>query len=336
MGCNSKADLSEFVEVNFSGYDSMGSASFFVDEERLIQHVFEVSGEEFFNLDYDTIIEIEDMLSSYQVTLDRELDLSNGDEVIASITVDENKSSKIKGKDEVKFTVAGLEEPSELSDEELEKNIVVNFTGVSGKGNVIIDTTFAEPLSHLRFEAVQDGDIHNDDTVTVMLTDESRSSLSSYGYVLSGEGKAEFTAANLDVVATDVSQIVNVEDIERLISEGINREYQDSPWDFYKYEIKKEHTLYRQYKRDDEEVNFWTSGPSNGTLVNVYTIKKIDSDGALTEQFTTIYGFTDIILDEENKANIAQINEYYNMYDQTYSLESVVKLMEGHGYQLVE
>lgn len=333
--CGSKTELSDYVEVYFNGYDTMGTATYGIDEDRLVNDTFDLT-ENFFDMDLDTLNEIDNMLSSYRIELDHATDLSNGDEVVVKLAVDDSKTKKLSTKDELKVTVSGLEEPKQLSDEEIEKHVVVNFNGASGKGSLMIDTTFSDDLSYLTFESSQDGEIKNGDTVVVSLTEDAKESLPSLGYVLTGEGEAQFQATGLDEIAESPADIANLEDIERLISEGINREYQDSPWDHYTYEIIKESTFYRQFEGDEESNSFWGNAPSNGTLVNVYTIKRYGFDEKLEYTFTAIYGYTDIILDEDKKANVAEINEYSDSYDDTYSLESVEKLLEGYGYQLVE
>ncbi|WP_051359434.1 hypothetical protein [Paucisalibacillus globulus] len=335
VACGSKADLSDYVEVNFEGYDTMGKAYYEIDEDRLVSDVFEVS-EDLSNLDWETMNEIDKMLSAYSVELEKDTDLSNGDEIVAKLKVNDEKTDKLKTTDELKFTVSGLEEPKQLSNEEIEQNVVVNFIGVSGKGTIMIDTTFSDDLSSLTFESAQDGEIKNGDTIVVNLTESSRESLAGLGYVLTGEGEAKFIASGLDVVAEKASDIENLKDIERFISEGINREYEDSSWGFYKYEIIKENTYYRQFERDGESGSMWGSTPSNGTLVTMYTIKKYGSEGNLEDNFIALYGYTDIILNDENQANLVEINDYTDTYDNTYSLESVEKLMEGYGYQVVE
>lgn len=335
-GCNSKAELSDYLEVNFYGYDTMGTASYSIDEERLIRDIFEVSELNIFNLDPKMITEIEDMMSSFVIEMDNESDLSNGDTITVNLKVDNEKSKKIKTKESLKYTVAGLEEPNKLSDEEIEKRIVVNFTGVSGRGHIQIDSTFEGNLEYLSFDSEQEGEIKNGDTVTVKLTDDAKDLLTTHGYILTGKGSADFVASNLKNVAEKPADIENIVDIERLISEGINREYQDSQFGLHKYEIIKEHSFYRQFERDGEEPSDWFSGtPSNGTLVNVYSIKKYDSQGALWDKFTSIYGYTDIFLDENNKASLVDINSYLYNYDDTYSLESIIKLMEGYDYQTI-
>lgn len=334
-GCGSKAELTDYIEINFDGYDTMGNASYSVNEDKLINDVFEVS-DDFSNLNMETMKEIDKMLSSYDITLDKDKNLSNGDEVVVHIKLDKEKAEKIKSKDEMKVKVSGLDEPRKLSDEEIDKNVVVNFSGVSGRGEIQIDTTFDEDLSGLEFEAKQDGNIKNGDMVEVALDEDSRSSLSTLGYILTGNGSAKFKASGLAEVAEKPEDIANLKDIERLISEGINRQYEDSSWGYYKYEIKKENTYYRQYVRDNDSSNWSNSAPSNGTLVNLYTIKEYDSEGALNDTLTAIFGYTNIILDKNNEVNITEINEYFDTYDNSYSLASVKKLMEGYGYQEIK
>lgn len=331
--CGSKAELSDYVKVNFSGYDTMGTATYEIDQDKLIMDTFEVS-DNIFDLDFEKLNEIDDMLSAYSIELDKDKDLSNGEQVVVKLSVDDSKTDKLKTKSEIKVTVSGLEEPKELSDEEIEKHVVVNFNGVSGRGSLMIDTTFSDDLRGLTFESSQDGEITNGDTVVVSLTEDSRDSLATLGYVLTGKGEAKFEASGLDVVAEKPSDIANLDDVERFISEGINREYQD--WGFYKYEIIEGNTYYRQFYKEEESTSFWGNSSSDGTLVNIYTIEEYGSEGELVDTYTVVYGFTDIILDENNKVNVTELREYSNKYDDTYSLESVEKLLEGYGYQVVE
>lgn len=332
--CGSKVDLSDYVNVEFSGYDTIGTATYFVDEEQLIKDAFGITWEEYWELDDDKMEEVDDFLMSYSVELDQDMDLTNGDEVTARLSVDDEATNKLKTKDEVTFIVSGLDEPTELSDEEIERNVIVNFNGVSGRGTIQIDTTFDGDLYDLWVESDQDGEIANGDIVTVSLTEDSRESLAYLGYALSGDGAVEFEASGLEVVAETVSEIENLADIERMISEGINRRYQDSGWGWYTYEIIEGKTYYRQFARDSDD--YWDDSSNHGTLITLYTINEYDSDDSLDDTFTSIFGYNNIILDQDGKANVTQISEYTDEYDNTYSLESVEKMMEGYGYVEVE
>lgn len=332
--CGSKVDLSDYIEVHFIGYDTLGTAYYTVDDSRLVEDAFGVTEEDYWDLESEKMDAISDMMMAYSIDLAQDSDLSNGDEVTVRISIDEEKTNKLKSKDEVTFTVSGLEEPAELSDEEIERNVIVNFNGVSGRGSIQIDTTFDGDLYDLYVVAEQDGEIANGDMVRVSLSEESRNSLAYKGYALSGDGAVEFEASGLDVVPENAYEIANLEDIERMISEGVNRKYQGSDWGYYSYKIVEGKTYYRQFDRDSDD--YWGDSSNHGSLITLYTINKYDSDDELDDTFTALYGYRNIILDQDGKTNITQIDEYHDTYDRTYSLESVEKLMEGFGYVEVE
>ncbi|GAA4072397.1 hypothetical protein [Amphibacillus indicireducens] len=325
--------MSDYIEVHFSGYDTLGTAYYSVDDNRLIEDAFGVTDEDYWDLDAEQMEAINDMVMAYSIELAQDSDLSNGDEVTVRISIDEEKTNKLKSKDEVTFTVTGLEEPAELSDEEIERNVIVNFNGVSGRGRIQIDTTFDGDLYDLWVEAEQDGEIANGDMVRVSLSEESRNNLAYIGYALSGDGAVEFEASGLDVVPETVLEIANLEDVERMISEGINRQYQNSTWNRNSYDFTEGKTYYRQFARDTDD---WGSSSDHGSLISLYTINEYDRDEELVDTFTALYGFNNIIIDDNGNTNVTQINQYFDSYDNTYSLVSVEKLMEGYGYVEVE
>mgnify|MGYP000851227259 CR=1 FL=1 len=327
--CGSKVELSDYIEVEFYGYDSIGTASYSVDDTKLIKDAFGVTDEDYWDLEYEQMEAISNMMMSFTVDLSKDTELSNGDEIIVRLSVDKEMTNKLKAKDEIKVTVSGLEEPTMISDEELERNIIVNFNGVSGRGYIQIDTTFDGDLYNLTVEPDRDGDIANGDLVTVSVSEYDRENLAHMGYALSGDGAVEFEASGLEVVPETVLEIANLEDVERMIGEGINRQYQDSDWGSYSYDITKGKTYYRQFDRDTDD---WYDSSNHGSLITLYTIKEYDRNDELVDTFTAIYGFNNIIIDDSGKTNVTQINEYHDTYDHTYSLESVEKLMEGYGY----
>src|SRR5699024_3168566 len=200
----------------------------------------------------------------------------------------------------------------------IEKNVVVNFNGYSGRGTLQIDTTFSGELSELNFESNQDGEIKNGDTVTVSITEGSKDSLEMNGYVLSGDGQVEFEASGLNDVAEQAEDIQNLEDIERMIDEGMDRKFKNS--NLLRYDIDEGKTYYRQF--EDEETDSLLSYDNtsyNGMIITVYSIEEYFADKHSGSQ-TFIYGYRDIILDEDNEANVAKIVEYSKKYDSTYSL----------------
>lgn len=333
--CGSKQELSDYVEVYFSGYDTIGSAHYTVDQSRLIDDAFGITEGDYWDLDNETQTEIEHLTNSYSINIKDFTELSNGDEIVVQLKVDEKRTDRLKTKDELIVEVAGLEELEEITAEELEKNVVVNFNGTSGRGFIQIDTTFSGDLSHLRFETEQDGEIKNGDTVRLTLTEDSKDSLASNGYKLAGNGEVNFEASGLQIVAENASDIENLEDITRMISEGINRQYQEDDYGRYSYEITAGNSYYRQFD-DHSDSNEWGDTTNNGTYITLYTIEEYNRDGELADIYTAIFGFNNIVLDENNKTNVTRISEYTNSYDNTYSIESVERLMEGYGFELIE
>src|SRR5699024_7626450 len=130
--CNSAKDTTEYIDVSFSGMDTSRRARNGVDKVKLIVEVLDLDEDAQDFPDADTAAEAEEIASAYDVTLDEEEDLSNGDTVTVSVDVDEEKTKKIKG-GEKEFTVENLDEPEELTSDDVEENLVFNFNGVSGR-----------------------------------------------------------------------------------------------------------------------------------------------------------------------------------------------------------
>lgn len=100
--------------------------------------------------------------------------------------------------------------------------------------------------------------------------------------------------------------------------------------------------MYRQFKTNTREnENIWGSSygsSQNGNLIKIFTVKQYSGgpEGKLEETKTVIYGYSDIILNDKKEANVADLTEISDSKDDTYSLESVIKLYEGYGYKEVK
>lgn len=342
-GCGSAEDLSDYVEVSFSGVDTMGTANYEVNEEKLFKEIFDYDDETDFT-DDETEEEMENLGDAYKINMDKDEGLSNGDKVKVTISVDDEKTDKIKG-GEKEVTVADLEEPKILTSEDVEENLVVNFNGASGKGSSQIDNTFGDsPLSELDFEVENDGELENGDQAKVVVNDDLEITLNDGGYVLEEGFNPTFEIDDLYVVAKKATDIKNLKDLKRMIDEEVKRGYKDldPEWDWGRiYEIEQEKLMYRQFDEDtdDEEgsdlmADEFGSIDNNGNLIGVYSVKKYSGgdDKKLEDEFTAIIGFTDIKLDDKGNANVSEVEKISDEKDETYSLESVIQLYEGEGY----
>ncbi|GGC92751.1 hypothetical protein [Enterococcus wangshanyuanii] len=342
-GCNSAKQMTDYIEVDFSGMDTKGTASYNIDTKKMYKDVFDYDVETGFP-DEKTQKELISFDSSYKVKLNKDQKLSNGDKVKVTVSVDENKTKRIKG-GEKEFTVSGLEEPKKLTNEEVMKHLVVNFNGVSGRGEATIDNTFDDPLNYIEFTIEDDGKLKNGDKAKVQKSKEFEQSLNDQGYVLTDDFNPEFEVKGLKNVAEKATDIANLEDIKRMIDEEVKRSYKDSyAEESYgrRYEIALNKLFYRQFAKDNtnEETGNWfgNSSTNNGNLIGIYTIKQYSggTESKLQSEFTAIIGYSDIILDENKQANVADIKEISTTKDDSYSLESVLKLYEGYGYSEVK
>lgn len=332
-GLEDALDIMPYVDVSFSGLDSQGTAEAEMNEDALINDVFGHDLHDQQEIEED----INNLITAYSIELDQDQDLANGDTVTLTVAVDEGQSKIIEG-GEKEFTVSQLEEATELTTEEVEKHLVLNFNGVSGKGTAQMDNTFSSPLSHFDFNIENDGSLENGDEATLVRDEETKRSLNNEGYIVTEDFNPTFEVEGLDVVAEKATDIANLEDIERVIDEQVNRSFEDhDPEETYgiRYDIELEKLMYRQF---DQEEDDWYGQADHGVLIGIYSVEKYDGgdNGELQETFTAVVGNSDIYLDEDDEANISQIDSFMDRKDDSYSLKSVIQLYEGNGYEEVE
>lgn len=348
--CNSAEEMIEYVDVSFSGMDTQGSASYEVDEMGLIAEVLGLDEDAQDYPDSETAEEAEEILDAYDISIDEEEDLSNGDTVVISATVDDEETKKITG-GEKEFTVEDLDEPEKVTSEDVEENLVFNFNGVSGRGAAQIDNIFDEsPLNNISFGVENDGELENGEDAKITVDDEAESALHSEGYMLEEDFNPTVEVEDLDKVAEKATDIENLKDVERYMEEELNDEYKDTDSDFGSntvYDIDQEKLMYRPFEKlsdeDESENDMWgddNAEGKNGSLIGIYSIKEseVDSDDEkeTREEFTVMFGFSGIILDEDDKANISELESISEKKDDTYSVDSVIQLYEGEDYEEVK
>lgn len=339
--CGSSEDVTDYVDVSFSGMDSQGSASYEMDEMGLVETIFDLEGLQDYP-DLETAQEAETILDAYEIKIEPEKELSNGDKVQLTIIVDEDKTDKIKG-GEKEFTVEGLDEPEIVTSEAVEENLVLNFNGASGRGVAQIDNIFDEaPLSNINFKIENDGKLKNGDNAKIIVDSEIENILHSNGYMLDEDFNPTFEVKNLEVVAEKATDINNLEDIERFIEEELNNDYQDTDYNFGSntvYEIAQENLMYRQFNKvsSDEQV-LSSSLDNHGSLIGIFSVKqyRVNDEKKLQDEFTVIYGFSRLILNEDNEANLSELIKINEQKNDNYSIESVIQLYEGEDYEEVK
>ncbi|WP_369672871.1 hypothetical protein [Enterococcus lactis] len=174
-------ELSDYVKVNFSGMDTMGTANYSVDETKLVKDIFGYDKEIDFT-DEKNLEKIDSFLKAFKIKLDKTEDLS-GDKVKVSVSVDTNQTNKINTGEKI-VEVQGLEETERLTSMEVEKNLDINFTGVDGRGSAQIDNVFSDFIGNIEFQIKNDSNLKNGDQPTIDGTDELVKELKDYSYIL--------------------------------------------------------------------------------------------------------------------------------------------------------
>lgn len=352
VGCSKSISAIDFVNIDFTGLNSKGLATTTLDKDAIISHLWGGEAE----IQKMTVAkqleiaqEMDAISDSYTITLDKNENLSNGDTVNVTLSVDSNKTKKFTGGTK-KVTVSGLTEPTILTTEDVEKHIVLKFEGVSGKGFGKPENTFPSPLNTINFSVQNNGTLKNGGTISLELTETAEEKLNAEGYVLDKDFNPSYTVKDLKVVANKASDISNIEDLKRVLDENIQREYTKNPYNFLvRYEVTQNKLMYREFSRNTlEDIEKYGESDSiydggkvsgNGNLIGIYTVRKFaneeDQNAGKYSEFIVVNGLGNIYL-TDSKANIANVVAFSERFDSTYSLETVVQLYEGYGYTEVE
>jgi len=221
IGCSGTADydLSSALELEFSGLDTEGVATLYFDNTFLVEEVLSNLGlDENFNYytlgqtDPKKAAELEKsfaLINSIALTLDRNHNLSNGDEVKVNLVYNEALGEELKYRFGLKtetYKVSGLREPVILEAEDLLEYVEAEFLGIAPNATVELRNTATDDvLKHLRFYADRDKDLDLGETIEVFV-DGNDYILREQGYVLR-EGSMEFTVENVDCYVASFEQL---------------------------------------------------------------------------------------------------------------------------------
>src|SRR5699024_5157394 len=340
--CGGKSiDLKDYVEVDFEGMDSLGHAyvNLSIDEGvaeayKLDTDNFDDSLMELMEKKPKVYEEIINLFNSYDYEIDQSSDLSNGDVVTVTLTVSGEEAEKVLKGDEVECTDEGLEEPEELTKEELEKHIVVDFVGASGKGDARINNTFSDDLGYIDFSVENDGSLSNGDEAKLVVPEEEHASLLELGYKVDDDADVTYEVSGLTEYAETAEDIDNIKDMIRMMDEEMKENFKDSEY-FNAYDIKQEKFLYRQFP--EEEESYYDGSTNNGSFMSLYTIVVYDNaeekaDKNPDHEYIYAKIYRDLAIDEDGKVNVAKIAKDYEDHDSSYSLDTVQQVYEGNGY----
>lgn len=210
-GCgNKKINLNDYVEIEFGGYETGGTADYKIDIDQLVEDNLET-----FGLDEDSslmaVASVYDALSGkLKGDLDKKDQLSNGDTV--TFKWKDFNGDSLKEKYSVVFQysditaeVSGLDVPEEFDPFDY---IQVTYTGMAPNGSIVINQDTSSPVSGILFSADKTNGLRNGDKV--MITAQSTDSLKDYclrkGYLPTEEEK-EYVVEGLTSYAMTLDEI---------------------------------------------------------------------------------------------------------------------------------
>ncbi len=194
-------NLEEYIEVTFSGYDTMGTADAQINYDDFYEAVIKAMGKEVRSASSNVVAKAQSVYYTTSVNLDNYSELSNGDKVTVDIKYDEeviDDADIIISFEPYEVEVEGLEEVREV---DIFDYAEVTFSGMDGSAHVSVNNTATEEgLNSVWFDISDNSwELSIGDTVTVTVGDYYEEMLlENYGIKLASLSK-EYTMTEDDV-----------------------------------------------------------------------------------------------------------------------------------------
>ena len=310
-GCGTKkVNLNDYLDITYSGYDTVGAASYTFDMEKCIKdnpEAFGIKGEA---SDIDIMKIAFDLDNAVNGKLDKSTELSNGDTINYIWNVDLTESLKEK------YPVEFVYEDVSVDISTLEKaeafdpfaNLKITFGGIAPNGTLNISGN-VDGMPDLHFSADKTSELKNGDTVKVTVDSYSGNVVdycAKYGKIPSSVEK-EYTVEGLSSYVAAIDEIPDdtLEKIKNQSLDGIKANA--AGWSKGNSLDKAECIGY--YFLSPKE-GFYTS--YNNIIYAVYKVTanitgtKEDSDKEETvkETYYTYYSYTDIMLLDDGTCSV--------------------------------
>lgn len=228
--CGKTVDLNDCVEVKVSGIDGKGKAEVTVDYDKMETLLakelnIEVKDKDIENIEdlgsaVDGLSKIDQAENCVNFQVQPADNLKNGDKITVKSIIDEEKAKELGIKfkfSEIKKEVSGLQTAIVISQEELFKDVIVEFTGASPDAAVQIRNMSKDKiLSEISFQADKTSDIQKGDTVTVTATIPSE--LEEQGYVFENTSK-EYKVEKVDSYVQKFEDLPE-EDLKKIMNQA--------------------------------------------------------------------------------------------------------------------
>lgn len=295
----------DYIVFSYDGVNTKGKITYSIDEELLVADYTEKYKTKNFVETMDAVYPI---VKGITVEFDKEKELSNGDQILAKVNVTVG-DDKVKSS-EVKLVITDLKDAIEISKDEIIQNIIVDFSGTSGNGNVQVTNLLKSPLDKLVF-IVNEEIIKNGDEITLRLEDEEV--LFNLGYMITE--MPSYIVSGLDEVAEDITLVSNFSEIERIMTEKVKKIYpepgEESTSTYFDNIFEYERNLIGSYYLEFADNSTFEQ---DGTYVQIYDMNRVKGPGAGSTNTVVIVGFKGLYLGENGEAEFIPSNIYYREY----------------------
>lgn len=210
-GCGEKkVNLNDYLEVSYSGYDTVGTASSRFDIDKMIKDNPEAFGIKGDPTDTELLAVEIDLDGVIDGSFSKSSELSNGDSIsyVWDISMTDKLSEKYKVEfvyEDKEFEVKSLDEVEEFDPFE---NLSITFSGISPNGSATVKGSINEVPS-MYFQADKTSGLKNGDVVKVSLDcydDDIEKYCLQYGKVPTALEK-EFTVEGLSAYVSAIDEI---------------------------------------------------------------------------------------------------------------------------------
>lgn len=276
-------NLEDYVKIEFSGYNTKGTARIDFDEEQFTKDVMAVAKNVNQEDSWKSLVDYYLLKESCSMDLDKSTELSNGDKVTLTFTYNNSNLKaygiKFKG-DKVTEKVKGLDDLKTVDPFE---DIDVEFSGVDGEVTAeVVNNSKDDYLKHVSYSLDKNTNIKIGDKVTVKV-DVSEETAENNGFKFK-ETQKTFTCENADKYVETLSQIdeKSLEEFQKQSIDIINSEL-GTDTDFVMGELNFE-GMYLLNSKDPE--GSW-SAPN--ALYVVYSTTITNAEGVESFSPQTVY-----------------------------------------------
>lgn len=311
ISSNRIVKISDYIEVTFSGLQSIGKANCTLDKEKLYT---QLAGQE---KNTEVLATIQEVIDSIQITANKS-NLSNGDSVIITVTYNKELAKKVKCNfRNLKYStkVTGLETGKTI---DIFDYVEVIITGISPEVYANVTNKWTEDnLRNLSFTIDNPTNISKGDVVVVRCN-ATEEEMTKYGYILKSYIK-EFKVDKVNSYVDDVSKL-DIDLLNTIKSEAMDTIKTETESLKFRMFYKATNDANYLFQNNSEKVNstqvinalFLSKKENAQVTINnyIYFIFKSNiSNDSTTSDIYFIFEYTDGILNSMDKFEISHNNQ---------------------------